>query len=166
MKKLLVLLAFLGLVACTYQIPCPETPMPQKTPDKAVLDAFEKGYRQAQSEQKQCDVCLKRLTLAELQAFLTEDQCNRCGDEATGCIDRAECLTKSARDKGYDCYGVIINSDTNSHALVAFPLTNGSLVFIEPLYDQQVQVKVGMNYRENFSGEYGTWIIRKIGIFP
>jgi len=138
--------------------------MTQDALDSQLQQSFSDGYSKAKNEQT-CDVCLKRLTLTELQDFLISDQCDRCGDEPTGCVDRAECLTKNARTNGYDCFGVIINFGTTSHALVAFPLNDGSLVFIEPLYDQKVELELGENYLDNFPGEHGPYIIQKIGVF-
>jgi hypothetical protein len=47
-----------------------------------------------------------------------------------------------------DAWGVIINfAEGGSHALVAFPLTDGTVVFVEPWTDTIEVVEVGKIYR-------------------
>jgi hypothetical protein len=109
--------------------------------DRQLLAAYGDGYAKAKAEAPApADVELKIFKYADLMAFLKLDDCDRCGSELD-CLDRAECLTLSARnyDGGYDSYAVVMNFSNNSaHAIVAFPTKDRGLVFIEPRYDQVV----------------------------
>jgi hypothetical protein len=96
--------------------------------------------------------------LKGLIQFLQDDPCDRCGDPDTGCVERATCLTDAARAKGYDAWPVHIKSTGRiDHKIVAFPTSDNGTVFIEPLYDRVVTVKVGENYLKQF-GIPGTFI--------
>lgn len=114
------------------------------------------------------DVTLNYITRDELLLFLKEDQCDKCRsslDEPVSemCLDRASCLTCSARSRGWDTFGVLMNFENGSHVIVAFPTKDGDLIYVEPWFDQIVTyVKVGDNYIDNFYGMQGTQIIEKI----
>jgi hypothetical protein len=141
---------------------CMTSEMYQKTVD----DAFNAGHEEALSEVRPyADVELNLITLPQLEAFLKADQCDRClsnvpGEDASGaCLDRADCLTAAARIKGWDAYGVVMNFAENSHAIVAFPLKDGTIVFVEPWYDVVVNTPtVGERYYTTDN------VIEKIGI--
>ncbi len=137
---------------------------PPKTADSAYLTGFEQGYAKAQAERPTYDVCLRYITKPELEKFLKENLCDRCGNNSTGCMDRAECLANAAREHGWDCYGVMMNGDIDGHLIVAFPLKTGEVVYIEPQTDQTVTVGVDMDYTTNFQGGEEPWFIRKIAI--
>jgi hypothetical protein len=115
---------------------------------------FAAGYQKAQSElvcpiPVKADVELKLWdSKAQIQAFLKADQCDRCLSSVPtegpewACLERAECLLSASRNAGYDGYGVVMNFASAAHAIVAFPLKDGSLVFCEPWTDQIVPTPV------------------------
>ncbi len=133
--------------------------------NRQLSESYANGYQKAKAEARpRADVELNLITQSQLIAFLKEDGCDRCGG-SDDCLERANCLTASARTKGYDVYGVIINfAGGGAHALVAFPTSDNGIIYIEPWYDQIVKVVVGTNYLSNFPKEKGKKIIQEIGI--
>ena len=123
--------------------------------DRQLSEAYANGYAKAKAEVvPRADVELNLITREQLLSFLKSDPCDRClsnvYDAANSCLSRAECLLCSARAKGWDSYGVVINfegADGGAHALVAFPLDDGTVVFVEPWYDTIEIVEVGKTYR-------------------
>jgi hypothetical protein len=134
---------------------CMTAEMLQQTMDAACAEGYANGYAKAMAEHPQdADIELSLITRDELYTFLKTDPCDRCMsdvyDTANSCLARAECLLSSARSHGWDSYGVVINfegADGGAHALVAFPLKDGTLVFVEPWYDTLEVVEVGKPYR-------------------
>lgn len=166
------LLLMLVLASCCVPIETPPengaiclTPeMLQKTMDQCCTEGYANGYAKAKAEiVPRADVELNLITKDKLAAFLKLDQCDRCTSSVAGedtdeaCLDRADCLTSSARNEQWDCYGVVINFKDGSHALVAFPTSDG-LLFVEPWTDQIVTVQLGRVYAP--AGK----VIEKIGI--
>jgi len=140
--------------------------------DQSINDAYASGYAKAKAEQPAPpDVSLKLWTSKEqVQVFLDVDECDRCLSSVPGetaadsCLDRAVCLLKHARDMGYDGYGVVLNFPAGSHAIAAFPLKDGSIVYVEPWFDQIIaEPEVGQDYLSNFnmSGK----VIEKVAVF-
>jgi hypothetical protein len=124
---------------------CMTAEMYQKTID----DAFNAGHEEARLEiRPRAAVELNLITLEQLKAFLKTDQCDRCEssvpteDASLACLDRAECLMAAARIAGWDAYGVVMNFPEYSHAIVAFPLKNGDLAFVEPWHDVIVKTPI------------------------
>jgi hypothetical protein len=142
---------------------CMTAEMYQKTID----DAFNAGHEEARLEiRPRAAVELNLITLEQLKAFLITDQCDRCGssvpteDASLACLDRADCLMAAARIAGWDAYGVVMNfKDGGAHAIVTFPLKDGTLVFVEPWHDVVVRTPVvGDTYYNTHN------VIEKIGI--
>lgn len=120
--------------------------------DRQLSDAYAAGYQKAKADATpRADVELSLITQEQLLAFLRSDPCDRCMSELydapNSCLARASCLTSSARDNGWDCYGVILNFEQGAHAIVAFPLKDGGIVFVEPWYDTLELVEAGEVYR-------------------
>ena len=121
--------------------------MPVSSFETIKQSAFATGYQKAINEQTVYPVKLKQFTIENLQKFLKENSCDKCGDPDTGCVDRAACLLQATRDYGYDAYAVYLKSKGEfDHMIVAFPTSDNGIVFVEPLYDQFVTVKIGENY--------------------
>lgn len=133
---------------------CLTPEMYQRAIDAATRDGYADGYAKAKAEiAPRADVELNLITRDKLIAFLKADQCDRCTSdvpgetEAESCLDRAECLLNSARNEGWDAYAVIMNFPDGSHAIVAFPLKDGTLAFVEPWTDSiEEYVGVGKTY--------------------
>lgn len=142
---------------------CMTSEMYQKTID----DAFNAGHEEARLEiRPRAAVELNLITLEQLNVFLKDDQCDRCGssvpteDVSLACLDRADCLMAAARIAGWDAYGVVMNfEEGGSHAIVAFPLKDGKLAFVEPWQDVVVRTPVvGDRYHTTNN------IIEKVGL--
>jgi len=140
--------------------------------EQAINDAYADGYAKAKAEQPAApDVALKLWKdKAQVQEFLDTDACDRCLSAVPGetaadsCLDRADCLLKHARDAGYDGYGVVLNFPASSHAIAAFPLKGGGIVYAEPWFDQIVaEPKVGEDYLANFNMKGK--VIEKVAVF-
>jgi len=138
----------------------------------AINDAYADGYAKAKAEATAPpDVSLKLWKdKAQVQAFLDTDECDRCLSAVPGetaadsCLDRADCLLKHARDRGYDGYGVVLNFPASSHAIAAFPLKDGGIVYVEPWTDQIVATpEVGQDYLSNFNMKGK--VIEKVAVF-
>jgi hypothetical protein len=163
----LIPMTIIAVILYALVVLCPACTTPTE-----LQSAYDNGYKAAKLEEKpRADIELSLITYAELMSFLKKDQCDRCGSSVAGetadkaCIDRADCLTASARNYDWDCYGVIMNFKESSHSIVAFPTKDRGLVYIEPWFDKPVKVEVGYNYVENFPEMRGTSIIEKIGVF-
>jgi hypothetical protein len=132
---------------------CMTPDMLQKTMDQCCTEGYANGYAKAKAEVvPRADVELNLITKDKLAAFLKLDQCDRCTsavyEPEDSCLARAECLTASARSYDWDAYGVVMNfAEGGSHAVVAFPLKDGTIVYIEPWYDTIEVVEVGRIYR-------------------
>ena len=148
---------------------CMTAEMLKATTDGACAKGYTNGYTDGYSRAKakatpRADVELNLITREQLLAFLKTDQCDRCRsdvyDVANSCLARAECLTCSAKSHGWDSCGVVVNFEGGgTHTLVAFPLNDGTLVFVEPWYDTIEQVEVGKSYRP------AQKIVEEMGIF-
>ncbi len=137
----------------------------QSALDAATKDGFQKGQATCAVPPK-ADVSYNYITLAELAIFLKENQCDKCGDPDTGCGGRAQCLIDAAHAKGWEAYAIVMNSKENwSHAIVGFPINANQIIPIEPLYDKEVKIAIGMNYIDNFPDEEGAFTIEAIFIF-
>ena len=143
-----------------------------KVMDEACAEGYANGYARAKAEQPAApDVSLKLWKdKAQVQEFLDTDDCDRCLSSVPGetaadsCLDRADCLLKHARDAGYDGYGVVLNFPASSHAIAAFPLKDGGIVFVEPWTDQIVATpEVGQDYLANFNMKGK--VIEKVAVF-
>jgi hypothetical protein len=150
--------------------------------DRQLTDAYASGYAKAKAEAPvPADVELQLWeSPTQITAFLKEDPSDRCvssvpGEDASvSCLDRAQCLTKAIRDKGYDAYGVILSfQNDGSHAIVAFPMKDGTLQFVEPWFDKIVPTpEVGKPYQSDavyvdpaiFKKTGSLLIIEKIGV--
>ena len=119
----------------------------------------------AEAIPQQCRIYAVQLdnpTYVQMVEFLKRDACERCGEN---CVDRAECLVKSAYAAGYECYVVTLNdTDGNGHVIVAFNTTDRGFIYIEPFYDLEVTVEIGKDYGEQLN-EPG-FIVEQIGVFP
>jgi len=140
--------------------------------NQATDEAYANGYARAKAEQPAPpDVALKLWKdKAQVQEFLDTDDCDRCLSAVPGetaaesCLDRTDCLLKHARDAGYDGYGVVLNFPASSHAIAAFPLKGGGIVYAEPWFDQIVaEPKVGEDYLANFNMKGK--VIEKVAVF-
>jgi hypothetical protein len=90
-------------------------------------------------------------TYSEMKRFLREDDTdkNEYSEESYSCTDFAAGLNNNAAQLGYNtAYVYIAYSDGTGHAIAAFQTVDKGLIFIEPQFDDEVQVVIGSSYSE------------------
>ena len=94
---------------------------------------------------------LRDPTYSEMNRFITEDDTdkNEYIDGVYTCTDYAAGLNNNAVQLGYNAAYVYISyPDGTGHAIAAFQTVDKGLIFIEPQFDDEVQVVVGSSYAE------------------
>lgn len=118
--------------------------------DQAREQSYKQGYQRGALEAvRECDLCLKRVPYEVVLDFLAEDKT----DQSSGnCLDKAVAINNNAIARGIWCYVVVFNYSTGiyskSHAIVAFDTTDRGIVYFEPETDQQVELRLGMDYSQ------------------
>jgi hypothetical protein len=87
-------------------------------------------------------------TYQEALDFVEADQTEKTPYDvkAFNCIDFSAAVKKNAFDAGYRAFFVYIDFKTTSHSVIAFKTTDKGILFIEPQYDQILNLEVGENY--------------------
>jgi len=94
---------------------------------------------------------LRDPTYSEMNRFLGEDDTdkNEYIDGVYTCTDYAASLNNNATQLGYNAAYVYISyTDGTGHAIAAFQTVDKGLIFIEPQYDEEVQVVIGSSYSD------------------
>ena len=94
---------------------------------------------------------LRDPTYSEMKLFLKEDDTDKNAyvDGSYTCTDYAADLNNNAAQAGYNAaYTYIEYPDGTGHAIAAFQTVDKGLIFIEPQYDEEVQVVMGSSYSE------------------
>jgi len=94
---------------------------------------------------------LRDPTYSEMSRFLREDDTDKnVYIEGTyTCTDYSADLNNNAAEAGYNAaYTYIEYPDGTGHAIVAFQTVDKGVIFIEPQYDEEVQVVIGSSYSE------------------
>jgi len=94
---------------------------------------------------------LRNPTYSEMNEFLKEDATDKNAyiEGSYTCTDYAADLNNNAAQAGYNAaYAYIEYPDGTGHAIAAFQTVDKGLLFIEPQYDEEVQVVIGSSYSE------------------
>jgi len=94
---------------------------------------------------------LRDPTYSEMNEFLKEDATDKNAyiEGSYTCTDYAADLNNNAAQAGYNAaYAYIEYPDGTGHAIAAFQTVDKGLLFIEPQYDEEVQVVIGSSYSE------------------
>jgi hypothetical protein len=94
---------------------------------------------------------LRDPTYSEMNRFLGEDDTdqNEYIEGSYSCTDFAASLNNNAVDLGYNtAYVHISYADGTGHAINAFETVDKGLIFIEPQFDDEVQIAIGSSYAE------------------
>jgi len=94
---------------------------------------------------------LRDPTYSEMNRFLGGDDTdqNEYVDGSYSCTDFAADLNNNAVQFGYNtAYVYISYADGTGHATAAFQTIDKGLIFIEPQFDDEVQVVIGSSYSE------------------
>jgi len=145
MKKLVtVLLVFIVLFGCVFVY--------------AVHVKYEKGYSDGYIEGAIVGAGsgynIRDPTYAEVMAFIAADQTDKKVYDADtyNCYDYTKDVCDNAVAQGYRIGFVYIYFKESAHALVCFNTVDMGLVFVEPQYDEIVNVTVGSRYWDNVQG--------------
>jgi hypothetical protein len=90
-------------------------------------------------------------TYQEMKAFLAQDPTNQNSYEENKyvCVDFAATVNNNAESKGIRCAVVdIFYPDGYGHTIVAFETTDRGLIYVEPQFDEEVQLVVGRSYSQ------------------
>jgi hypothetical protein len=90
-------------------------------------------------------------TYSEIKRFIKEDDTdkNEYVEGSYSCTDYAAGLNNNAAQLGYNAAYVYISyADGTGHAITAFQTVDKGLIFIEPQFDDEVQVVTGSSYAE------------------
>jgi len=117
-------------------------------------EGYEDGYRVGCIEGAGSGYNLRNPTYSELMDFLEEDATddNEYVEGGYTCADFVADLNNNAKDEGFRAAYVYIEyTGGRAHAVAAFETVNKGLIYIEPQYDDEVKVRLGISY----SGENG-----------
>ena len=108
------------------------------------------GYQPATQQQTASSgYTINNPTYLEMKAFLAQDTTNN-NEYVEGqyvCVDFAAKVNNDAEAENMRCGVVdIFYPDGYGHTIVAFDTTDRGLIFIEPQFDQEVQLIVGRSY--------------------
>ena len=104
---------------------------------KGVEDGAGRGYN------------IRDPTYSEVLQFVAEDQTDKHEyTENYTCLNFAADFKNNAFQAGYRCGFVRIEFPDSSHAIVCFNTTDKGIIFIEPQFDDIVQVIIGFSYSE------------------
>ncbi|MDR2203893.1 MAG: hypothetical protein LBE76_06320 [Nitrososphaerota archaeon] len=123
-----------------------------------ICNAYDRGYSDGYTAGAIAGVgsgyTIRDPTYAELLAFIAADQTDKNTYDADtyNCYDYTKDVCDNAFKQGYRVGFVYIYFRESAHALVCFNTVDQGLVYVEPQYDEIVNVVVGLNYWTNVSG--------------
>jgi len=114
-------------------------------------NGYDKGYNNGVIAGVGTGYELRDPTYSEMKQFLQEDNTdkNKYVEGNYTCTDYAADLNNNAMHAGYNvAYTYIEYPDGTGHAIDAFQTVDKGLIFIEPQYDEEVQIIIGSSYSE------------------
>jgi hypothetical protein len=90
-------------------------------------------------------------TYQEMKTFLAQDPTNNKNyvENKYVCVDFAAAVNNTAEAQGIRCAMVdIFYPDGYGHTIVAFDTTDKGLIYVEPQFDQEVELVVGRSYSQ------------------
>jgi len=112
---------------------------------------YEQGYNIGCIEGAGSGYTVRNPTYSELMDFLKEDTTddNEYVEGRYTCIDFVADLNKNAEAEGFRAAYVYIEyPGDRAHSVAAFETVDKGLVFIEPQFDDEVEVRQGISYAE------------------
>jgi len=94
---------------------------------------------------------LRNPTYNELKHFLAEDRTDskHYVEGVYNCSDFSSDVNNNAEAQGLRAGIVFIDfTDGRSHAVVAFDTVDKGLIFIEPQFDDEIEVRIGISYSD------------------
>ena len=110
------------------------------------------GYKPGPQEQQTSNqYILQNPSYQEMKTFIAQDPTNNNSyvEDKYVCVDFAAAVKNNAEAKGIRCAVVdIFYPDGYGHTIVAFDTTDRSRIYVEPQFDQEVQLVVGRSYSQ------------------
>ena len=106
------------------------------------------GYLQGVKDGAGTGYNIRDPTYAEMLAFIESDQTdkNTYNIDNYNCYDFTRDVCNSAFNAGYRAGDVYIEFPDSAHAIVCFNTVDKGLIFIEPQYDEEMTVTIGIEY--------------------
>lgn len=114
-------------------------------------EGYEDGYEIGCQEGAGSGYTLRNPMYSELMRFLAEDRTdsNEYVEGVYVCSDFAAEVNNNAESAGFRAAFVIIDfPGERGHVVVAFETVDRGLVFIEPQFDDEVQLSLGISYSQ------------------
>jgi len=110
------------------------------------------GYKPSTPQQQTSNEYVsKNPTYQEMKAFLEQDPSNdkTYVEGSYVCVDFSAAVNNNAEAKGIRCGVVdIFYPDGYGHTIIAFDTTDRGRIYVEPQFDQEVQLVVGRSYSQ------------------
>jgi len=110
------------------------------------------GYKPGPQEQQTSNqYILQNPSYQEMKTFIAQDPTNNNSyvEDKYVCVDFAAAVKNNAEAKGIRCAVVdIFYPDGYGHTIVAFDTTDRGRIYVEPQFDQEVQLVVGRSYSQ------------------
>lgn len=112
---------------------------------------YTEGYIEGVREGVGSGYTIRDPTYAEIMTFIRADKTNEnvYDKDTYNCYDYTRDLCENAAKQGYRVGFVYLYFKESAHALVCFNTTDRGLIYIEPQYDDIVNVDVGVQYWGN-----------------
>jgi len=113
-------------------------------------EGYEDGYEIGYQEGAGSGYTLRNPIYSELMRFLADDRTdsNEYVEGVYVCYDFAADVNNNAEAKGIRTAFVYIEYLDGAHAIVAFETVDRGLIFIEPQFDDEVQISLGTSYSQ------------------
>ena len=123
--------------------------------DEGYQSGYEAGFKPGQEQKETSNVYTpQNPTYQEMKIFLTQDttNLNEYTPDEYVCTDFAASVNNNADAEGLRCAIVdVFYPEGYGHTIVAFETTDKGLIFIEPQFDQEVQLTIGQSYSQTNS---------------
>jgi len=115
------------------------------------FQGYDRGYDDGVVEGVGSGYTLRNPTYHELKRFLAEDKTDskQYVDGVYTCSDFSADVNNNAEVQGLRAAVVFIDFPSErSHVVVAFETVDKGLIFIEPQFDDEIEVRTGISYSE------------------
>ena len=115
------------------------------------FQGYDRGYDDGVVEGAGSGYTLRNPTHNELKSFLTEDKTDseQYVEGVYTCSDFSADVNNNAEAQGLRAAVVFIDFPSErSHVVVAFETVDKGLIFIEPQFDDEIEVRTGISYSE------------------
>lgn len=119
--------------------------------DDGYKSGYEAGLKPSPEQETSIGYTPQNPTYQEMKIFLAQDttNSNKYEQDEYVCTDFAAAVNNNADSQGIRCAIVdIFYPEGYGHTIVGFETTDRGLIFIEPQFDQEVELIVGQSYSQ------------------